>query len=275
MARGIGHRSEDVGRTDMAVTHLGALERQRAILELLERESAVRVDQLAQAFGVSRVTARADLDALARDGKLRRTHGGAASLSRRLTVSVQDRRVNVNAKAKQVIAARAAQLVGDGDTLLVDSGTTTLELVRALSLREGLTVVTADLTIAEHIDRAMPSCDVVMLGGMLRKAHRYTTGPLAMAALAELHADKVFVCPSSFVPGRGLMTDYQAMAELKRAMLGAADRRYCLMDASKVGASGLIRFAGLVDFDAVVMDVDPEGVVAAALKGSGTRLMLE
>ena len=71
------------------------------------------------------------------------------------------------------------------------------------------------------------------------------------------------------------MTDYQAMAELKHAMLGAADRRYCLMDASKVGASGLIRFAGLADLDAVVMDVDPEGVVAAALKGSGTRLMLE
>lgn len=258
----------------MAATHLGALERQRAILELLERESAVRVDQLAQAFGVSRVTARADLDALAHDGKLRRTHGGAASLSRRLTVSVQDRRMNVNAKAKQVIAVRAAQLVEDGDTLLVDSGTTTLELVRALSLREGLTVVTADLTIAEHIDRAMPSCDVVMLGGMLRKAHRYTTGPLAMAALAELHADKLFVCPSSFVAGCGLMTNYQEMAELKRAMIGAANRRYCLMDASKVGASGLIRFADLTDFDAVVMDADLEGMVASALEGSDTRLMV-
>ena len=255
-------------------THLGALERRRAILELLERESAVRVDQLAQAFGVSCVTARADLDALAHDGKLRRTHGGAASLSRRLTVSVQDRRVNVNAKAKQVIAACAARLVEDGDTLLVDSGTTALELVRALSLCEGLTVVTADLTIAEHIDRAMPSCDVVVLGGMLRKAHRYTTGPLAMAALAELHADKVFVCPGSFVPRRGLMTDYQAMAELKHAMLAAADRRYCLMDASKVGASGLIRFAGLADFDAVVMDADPNSAVARAAVDAGSNLMV-
>lgn len=79
---------------------LGIDERRAAILALLDRESTVRVSQLAQAFSVSRVTARGDLDALERAGKLRRTHGGAVSLSRQLTVSVQERRVNVNAGAK-------------------------------------------------------------------------------------------------------------------------------------------------------------------------------
>ena len=108
-------------------------ERRAEILSLLDRTASVQVSQLAERFGVSRVTARADLDALARDGKLRRTHGGAISLSKTLTVSVQDKRVNVNAEAKRAIARTAAAFVQDGDSVLVDSGTTALEFVRALA----------------------------------------------------------------------------------------------------------------------------------------------
>ena len=135
-------------------------ERRAAILSMLDRATSVQVTQLAEAFGVSRVTARSDLDALARDGKLRRTHGGAVSLSKTLTVSVQERRINVNAEAKRSIARLAAPLVEDGDAVLVDSGTTALEFVRAISGRSGVTVVTDDLTIADYVDpgaRASPS----------------------------------------------------------------------------------------------------------------------
>lgn len=256
------------------VTSLGLDERRAAILSMLERESSVQVTQLAQTFGVSRVTLRSDLDALERMGKLRRTHGGAVSLSRQLTVSVQERRVNVNVASKRAIALVASSLVNDGDTLLLDSGTTVLELVRAISTRDSLTIVTADLTIAEYVDRSMPGSDVVLLGGLLRKAHRYTTGPVALAALAGMHADKAFICPGSLVPRRGLMTDYQSMAQLKSAMLDAAARRYCLIDSSKLHTSGLMRFAGVGDFDVLVMEDDPEGVVARELEGTSTRLML-
>ena len=115
-------------------------ERRAEILSLLDRTASVQVSQLAERFGVSRVTARADLDALARDGKLRRTHGGAISLSKTLTVSVQDKRVNVNAEAKRAIARTAAAFVQDGDSVLVDSGTTALEFVRALADHTGITL---------------------------------------------------------------------------------------------------------------------------------------
>ena len=243
-------------------------ERRAAILAMLDRATSVQVTQLADAFGVSRVTARADLDALARDGKLRRTHGGAVSLSKTLTVSVQDRRINVNAEAKRVIARLAAPFVEDGDSVLVDSGTTALELVRAISGRSGVTVVTDDFTIADYVDRSAPSLDVIMLGGSLRKGHRYTAGPLAMRTLEMLHPDKAFVTPTSYVPGRGLMTNNQDMAELKHAFLSCATQTYVLMDQSKVGAAGLLWFGTLAEVDAVVMDADPEGTVgedAAAL----------
>ena len=180
-------------------------ERRTAILSMLDRAASVQVTQLAEAFGVSRVTVRADLDALARDGKLRRTHGGAVSLSKTLTVSVQDRRVNVNVEAKRAIARLAAPFVEDGDSVLVDSGTTALELVRAISGRRGVTVVTDDFTIADYVDRSAPSLDVIMLGGSLRKGHRYTAGPLALRTLELLRPDKAFVTPTSYdqQPGHG------------------------------------------------------------------------
>ena len=93
----------------MATTssHSFAEERRAAIMSMLDHNASVQVTELARTFGVSVVTVRADLDALEVDGKLRRTHGGAVSLHKALTVSVQDRRINVNAEAKQVIARRA------------------------------------------------------------------------------------------------------------------------------------------------------------------------
>ena len=253
-------------------------ERRAAILALLEQASSVQVAEVARVLGVSTVTARADLDALERDGKLRRTHGGAVSLSKTISVSIQDRRINVNVEAKRAIARAAARLVHDGDSLLVDSGTTSLEFVRCLASRSGVTVVTADFTIADFIDRSLPGVDVVVLGGTLRKGHRYVYGPLATRSLGMLHAERAFLCPTAFVANRGFMTNFAQMAEMKSAMLHGASERVVLMDSSKVGAPGLVRFAGVADVDLVVSDSvsnsDPQGILAAELEDAGTRLML-
>ena len=250
-----------------------AEERRAAIMAMLERDASVQVADLARSFGVSSVTARGDLDALAADGKLRRTHGGAVSLQRALTVSVQDRRVNVNVGAKQAIARAALGLVESGDTVLVDSGTTALEFVRLLDMRMGITVITADITIGDYIDESMPSVDCMLLGGSLRKGHRYLYGPLTLQALGMVHADLAVICPGSFIPARGFMTDFPQMAELKHAMLNAARRRAVLLDAAKVDSRGVMRVAQLPDVDVIVMNEDPEGIVATAIEAlpEGTR----
>ncbi len=259
---------------EKSTPQLSAEERRAVILSMLDESTSLQVAQLADVFGVSRVTVRSDLDALARDGKLRRTHGGAVSLSKMLTVSVQDRRVNVNAEAKRAIAVAAAEFVNDGDSVLVDSGTTALELVRQLTSRRDVTIVTDDFTIADYVDRSAPALDVIMLGGSLRKGHRYTSGPLALRALEELYPEKAFVTPTSYVPGRGLMTGYQSMAELKRAFLSCAKETYVLMDHTKVGASGLMLFGTLADADVVVVDEDPDGIVAADAEKAGVQLVV-
>lgn len=246
--------------------HSFAEERRAAIMDLLGREASVQVADLAKLFGVSRVTVRSDLDELEAAGRLRRTHGGAVSLSRALTVSIQDQRVNVNVEAKQAIGRTAAAMVSDGDSVLVDSGTTALELVRALGGRNEVTVVTCDFTVADFIDRSMPSLDVILLGGELRKGHRYTYGPMTEQALALLHPQISFVCPTSYVPGRGLMTNFAPMAQIKRAMLSCAARTVVLMDATKVNAPGLLLVDTLAHVDAVVTDSDPHGLLAAELQ---------
>ena len=242
--------------------HTFAEERRAAILTMLEHSASVQVAELARAFGVSAVTARADLDALEAAGKLRRTHGGAVSLHKALTVSIQDKRINLNVAAKQAIAQTAIELVEDGDSIIVDSGTTALELVRALGARRGITVITADVTIANYIDDSLPQTDVILLGGTLRKGHRYLYGPLALRALEVLHADKAFLCPTSFVPNRGLMTNFEQMAQVKSAFIEAASTSIALIDATKVDAGGLMLFAPLNKIDAIVMDHDPQGILA-------------
>lgn len=256
---------EDGAAMAHVTTRAFADERRAAIMEMLEHNASVQVAEIAQTFGVSSVTARADLDALAEAGKLRRTHGGAVSLHKRLTVSTQDRRINVNVAAKQAIAQSAIDLVGNGDTLLVDSGTTALEFVRLLDQRDGITVITADITIADYIDESMPSVDVVMLGGALRKGHRYLYGPLTMQALQMVHADLAVMCPGAFVPSCGFTTDFPQMAETKTAMIAAARQSVALMDASKVNGRGMYRFAELADVDSIVMDSDPDNAVATSI----------
>ncbi len=247
-------------------THSFAEERRAAIMDMLDRTASVQVSELSRTFGVSAVTIRGDLDALEADGKLRRTHGGAVSLHKTLTVSIQDRRVNVNVAAKQAIARTALRFVENGDALLVDSGTTALEFVRMLGQRSDITVITADLTIANFIDESLPGVDAILLGGSLRKGHRYLQGPLAMRSLDIIHADKAFLCPTAIVPGCGLMTNYEQMAEVKAGMMRAARQRIMLADASKINGQGLFRFAGLDEIDIAVMDDDPDEIVAAEIE---------
>ena len=243
-----------------------AEERRAAILDMLEHSASVQVSDLARTFGVSAVTARADLDALEAAGKLRRTHGGAVSLHKALTVSIQDKRINLNVAAKQAIAQTAIELVEDGDSIIVDSGTTAL-----LTARRDITVITADVTIANYIDDSLPQTDVILLGGTLRKGHRYLYGPLALRALEVLHADKAFLCPTSFVPNRGLMTNFEQMAQIKSAFIEAASTSIALIDATKVDAGGLMLFAPLERIDVLIMDRDPEGVVARQIEGCAEK----
>lgn len=232
-------------------------ERRSEILRLLAEDGAVTVDQLCERFGVSAVTVRADLSALERRGSLRRVHGGALPPERAQVVVGINERMAVNVEAKRRIGALAARLVEDGDSLVVDSGSTAMEFVRALSGKSRVTVVTHDISIATYAELNLPESRVVVLGGMLRMDHGYCAGPLTLSMIANLYVDKAFLATNSFAFENGFMTENAQAAAVKTALLEHARQRIMMMDATKVDLHNFVRFGGPEDVEYLVMDEDP------------------
>lgn len=253
---------------------VSADERRVMIVDEVNSRTSIHVADICEHFGISEVTARSDLDKLERAGKLRRTHGGAVSITRTITISYPDQRMNLNVEAKRKVAQCAAELVSNGDSLFVDSGTTTLEFVRLLGSKHDITIVTNDLSIATFADSNLPHADVVLLGGALRKNHRYITGPIANDILGRLYVDKAFMGTDSFDPQQGFATEYTGNAEIKRGMLAHSNRHILLMDITKLRQPSFISFAGISDFDVIVMDEDPDGTMTQAVESARTHARL-
>lgn len=249
-------------------------ERRAMIAEEVNRRSSIQVSDICERFVVSEVTARNDLDKLERAGKLRRTHGGAVSITRTVTVSYPDQRMNLNVEAKRAVARVAADLVTNGDSLLVDTGTTTLEFVRSLYEKRSITIVTSDLSIATFADSNLPHAEVLLLGGVLRKNHRYITGSITADILSRIHVDKAFLACDSFHPDCGFTTEFTGNAEVKRLMLKQSHEHFMLMDASKVRRPSFIEFARPDDLMAIITEADPQGAIAGAIEKSGARCAL-
>lgn len=236
--------------------------RQEEILRRIEADGKISVRQICSSFGVSAVTARNDLDQLEQAGKLRRVHGGAVSCDRSISEAVASQRMLVNFAAKQRIAQKANELVQDGDSLVIDSGTTLFEFLKTLNNKKSLTIVTPDIEMAHYIDTKMPGADLIVFGGKVMKEHHYCCGSLARMVIGELFVDKAFMSTDSFSAEQGFATSFEAAAETKATTMRHARQRYMLMDASKFDRHAFVRFCGLEDLDYVVMDEDPNGAMA-------------
>lgn len=230
-------------------------ERQREILRLLSQNSKVLVSDLSDRFQVSAATIRNDMQRLESEGKLKRTHGGA--ILARTTMPTElttDKAATANRTEKQAIGKAAAELVQDGDMFLVDSGTTTRELIRALEGKHNLTFVTNDFTIVESAERHLQDCHVIMLGGNVRMQFHYTEGSAVLANLASYYAPRVFMAASAFSIERGFSTHASDQAAFKKQLLDQADEHIMLVDSSKIGTNALVRFCGLADVDTLITD---------------------
>lgn len=251
--------------------------RRSMILDEVNHRSSIQVSDICERFHVSEVTARSDLDKLEHAGKLRRTHGGAVSIDRTITISYPDQRMNINVAAKQAIAKLAAPLIHDGDTVLIDTGTTAFELVRILGEKHDLTLVTSDLSIATFADSYLPHADVVLLGGLLRKNHRYMTGSITSSVLERLQATIAFLATDAFDTNHGFTTEYLGNAEIKSLMITHANKRVMLMDSSKLREPRFAKFATLSDFEVLVCEKDPQELLKTAIAQSGltTELIVQ
>ena len=234
-----------------------AVERRQRIIEMLESGSSVLIADICRECGVSAVTARADLDYREGEGRLKRTHGGAVPISEYVIPRVSER-VRKNARAKQAIARRAAERVSDGEMILVGSGSTTLEFVKALRGKHDVTIVTNSCHIIEHAEQYLPDVTIMSTGGILARKYRHYYGPLVGASLTDIYLDQVFLGADGFEPSFGFLAEYEQTAYAKVEFLKHARNRIILMDSSKVGSGrSFLRFAKPDDVDVVIMEKDP------------------
>lgn len=228
-----------------------AAERRNKIAEFVNAEKSITVAQLAEMFGVSEPTIRRDLQALAEQGLIQRAHGGALGVSRAHYEPTFTEKELLEQNAKQEIAALAAALVQDGETVILDSGTTTLYIARALK-GKNVTVVTNSPLIALEL-AGEKDMEILLVGGMMRPTTKALVGPLAEGCLRDLRVDKAFLGANG-ITLNGITTPNLLEAATKRAMLRCAAECYVAADYSKFGVTTFAKFAALDEISALITD---------------------
>jgi DeoR/GlpR family transcriptional regulator of sugar metabolism len=247
-------------------------DRRRQIAERLGAVGELELGAVAQEFDVSEMTVRRDFELMERDGLGRRVRGGIASMISRGYEPPMPLRMAVASEAKVAIGQAAAELVSEGDTIVLDVGTTTLELARALRGRRGLTVVTPSLPIAVELGNE-PGIRVIVTGGTVRAGELSLTGGFAEDVLRELNCDLAFLGVAG-VSARVGISDYNPDdVRVKRGILSSARRVVVLADASKLGKIGFSTIAGLDQLDALVTDAPSSHPELPALAEAGLSVV--
>jgi len=252
-------------------------ERHGALLDHLARMGEASIVDLSRDLGVSEVSIRRDLEYLAARSLLRRTRGGAQSLTQPGQVSVFEARLRTNLPAKAAIGALAATLIEPGDTLLLDSGTTVLEVARHLpaSLLDdrGFTVVTRSLSIAAEF-RQRSRVRLFVLGGMYLHEFDTFVGEQVEHALRNLHVGTLFMGTDGVSAARGLTTDNALEAPLYRRMVGIADRVIVVADATKIGVEKLQATVALEGIRTFVTDEAAPAEFTDLLRSRGVDVLI-
>ena len=241
------------------------------ILRILETEGTATISALAERLGVSLETVRRDVRPLTEAGTLLRVHG-AVGLAGQLGEAPFQKRMRENAAAKQAIARTVAAMVRDGDSLMLDTGTTTSFVARELAGHRRLTVVTNSTDIA-RILATRNGNRVFLAGGALRPDSGAAFGKSALDFIAGFRV-RLTILSAGAVDETGLMDYDLEEAELARLMLTRAEDSAVVTDHSKFGRAGLIRVAGFEAIGTMVTDRAPPAAVAAALGTAGVTLAL-
>ena len=231
---------------------LGA-ERQRKILQLIRVERVVRVEDLGVELNVSSATIRRDLVELEGQGALRRVHGGAVAVDSRLEEpAIFDDKASVAASEKKAIAAEAFKCIQPEDTIYVDGGTTTLELVRLIREMQNLTVVTNSLRAAVELGGSGPR--LILIGGELRRRSQTMVGSLTRGTLNELHVDRAFMGIMGLTISAGLTTTDPDEAYTKELVMKQAGEVILLVHSEKIGKISFAHSGGVDQVDHIITD---------------------
>ncbi|HWL09163.1 MAG TPA: DeoR/GlpR family DNA-binding transcription regulator [Planctomicrobium sp.] len=244
-------------------------QRRHSILLIVEKKGFVSLKEVIDELEISESTARRDLEYLESLGQIRRTRGGAAFVGEAL--SGYDDRRNLAIREKQKIGRTAADLVGAGETIILDGGTTTLEVARCLS-GKSLQVVTNSLLIVNHLV-GVSGVEVVFLGGYLYPKTGVALGEFTVAALKQIHARRLIMGVGG-VTAAGIFNANSLLVEAERQMMASADEVIVVADSSKFGHSELVRLCGLENVHRLVVDSGLSPEWRQQIQSAGIELII-
>jgi len=237
----------------METPFVSGTDRQLQIQQLLERQQRLSVADICARFEISEATARRDLETLANQGRLQRVHGGAIVLTQAPPEQPILQRQDEQADEKIRIGQAAAALVLPGETIFLGSGSTVLEVARALRGRSNLTVLTNSLPVVNALAGA-EGITLICLGGMLRESEFSFIGHITEQALGEVRADKVFMGTRAISLEHGLTHEYLPETMTDRAILKAGTEIIVLADHTKFGRAATALLAPLESIHTIVTD---------------------
>ena len=244
-------------------------QRQLEIIDLLQTEDKVSVSELTQRFGVSLVTVRQDLKKLEDQGVLKRTHGGAIPVDNGYDTST---RMWNNYEQKLRIAQRAASMVSDGETVIVETGSTCSLLARELASKRGVTVITNSVFLCNFVRRC-PALDVVLLGGSFQHDAEANVGPLTKLGLAQFSVDKCFIGADAISEEKGVSTINLFRAEVVRSMSESAGKMIVLTTSDKIGGSAVASVFPLDHLHTLITDTDIKPADQHMLERAGVNVL--
>lgn len=245
--------------------------RHEQLLRVLREEGVLPIGEIAQRLRVSEATARRDLGDLSRAGRLTRVYGGAVAreaAERPFAEEAVD-----DLADKDAIARRAARTVEDGDVVLLDIGTTTLQLARQLHGRK-ITVATSNLAVYEEL-RDDAEVALVLLGGQVRRNYRSLVGFLTQASLGQLYVDRLFLGTSGVLPDGRVLDTTDVEVPVKQAMLDSARQVVLLATAKKFPGTGTARICGPQDIDVLVTNQASDPGTLAVFREAGAEVAVE
>lgn len=235
-----------------------AIERKNEILAILQKEQRVLVSELSQRYDVTDETIRRDLEKLESEGYVKRTYGGAV-LNKNISMDMPLRiREKTNRREKQVIARLAARLVEEGDSIMLDSSSTSLMIARELKEMNKLTVVTNSVEVLIEF-AGHDGIQVISTGGTLRDSSLSLVGTAAQKVLHGYNVDKAIVSCKGIDMEKGVTDSSDVEADVKNAMRSCAKRTILAVDSSKFGQVSFVRFMELGQGDMLVTDRLPDG----------------
>ena len=246
-------------------------QRRSLILKELDKTGQVNVNDLSQILEVSEVTIRNDLDKLEQSHLLIRAHGGAFKMNN-LVLSITEKK-QINQSLKRAIGKKAAALINEGDSIILDSGTTTLEISNNLSGFNRLKVITNALDIVNNLSQSR-NLEVLMPGGYLKEFSMSLVGPLAERNIRYLYCNKLFLGVDGIKEKTGIFTHYIEEASLNQIMIEIAEEVIVVADSSKFKKSGHALICGFDKIHKLVTDKNIDDSFKELLKANDVELII-